>query len=83
MQARKLLRLSEVRLPIEAQSDGPDLVLAKGSSMKKKAEESNRKLVLEAFDTLFNSATMRRLIGHLTTFSTALILGLAERACSI
>jgi len=51
--------------------------------MKKKAEENNRKLVLEAFDTLFNSATMRRLIGHLTTFSTALILGLAERACSI
>ena len=45
-------------------------------------EENNKKLVLEAFDTLFNIVTMRRpnVIGNLTTFSIAIISSLAERA---
>jgi hypothetical protein len=41
--------------------------------------------VSENVAILLISVTMRRLnvIGHLTTFSTAIILSLAERACSI
>ncbi len=51
----------------------------------KTTEENNKKLVLEAFDTLFNKrdyAAAERYWSP-TTFSTAIILSLAERACSI
>ena len=51
----------------------------------KTSEENNKKLVLERSTRCSISVTMRRpnVIGHLTTFSTAIILSLAERACSI
>jgi hypothetical protein len=53
--------------------------------MPKTTSEQNKALVLEAFDTLFNKRdyTAADAIGHLSTFSTALILSLVVKAYSI
>jgi hypothetical protein len=63
-----------------------DSTRRKGNTMKKTAEEKNKKFVLEAFDTLFSKrdyAAAERFCRHVNIHNTALISRPAARASSI